>query len=73
MPNTASSNLQITVNGTLHLLQGLWLSDLVAELTLDPRSVAVELNRTIIPRSDYATTSLQAGDAVEIVRFIGGG
>jgi sulfur carrier protein len=45
----------------------------MAELALDARKVAVELNRTIVPRSEYATTTLREGDAVEIVSFIGGG
>jgi thiamine biosynthesis protein ThiS len=33
----------------------------------------VERNREIVPRSLYAATPLAAGDALEIVHFIGGG
>ena len=73
MSNTETTHSQITVNGEPHAARGALVSELVAELGLDPRQVAVEINRTIIPRSAYATTALNAGDAVEVVRFIGGG
>jgi thiamine biosynthesis protein ThiS len=49
------------------------LSDLIAELALDPRAVAIERNREIVPRSAYATTPIMDGDAIEVVGFIGGG
>ena len=46
---------------------------LVRELGLDPRQIAVERNREIVPRDSYASTPLAAGDALEIVTFVGGG
>ena len=49
------------------------ISSLVAELGLDPRKVAVELNLEIVPRSAYEITNLTDGDRIEIVHFIGGG
>jgi sulfur carrier protein len=42
-------------------------------LGVSPRAVAVEHNGEIIERDAYATTTLDDGDAVEIVRMIGGG
>ena len=42
-------------------------------LGVSPRAVAVEHNRMIIERDAYATTMLQDGDVVEIVRMVGGG
>ena len=42
-------------------------------LGVSPRAVAVEHNRMIIERDAYATTILQEGDVVEIVRMVGGG
>lgn len=42
-------------------------------LGVSPRAVAVEHNRVIIERDAYATTILQEGDVVEIVRMVGGG
>jgi thiamine biosynthesis protein ThiS len=35
--------------------------------------VAVERNLEIVPRSAYEKTSLEDGDRIEIVHFIGGG
>ncbi len=74
MSSIVSTPTQITVNGHPRgVAENSSVSDLMAELALDARKVAVELNRTIVPRSEYATTTLREGDAVEIVSFIGGG
>ena len=74
MLNTSNTTAQITVNGGQRPLANLnRVSDLIAELNLDPRKVAIELNRDIVPRSAYATTPIMDGDAIEIVGFIGGG
>jgi sulfur carrier protein len=42
-------------------------------LGVSPRAVAVEHNGVIIKRDEYETTNLDDGDAVEIVRMVGGG
>jgi thiamine biosynthesis protein ThiS len=42
-------------------------------LGVSPRAVAVEHNGVIIERDAYETTTLMDGDAVEIVRMVGGG
>jgi thiamine biosynthesis protein ThiS len=47
--------------------------DLLQDLGLGERRVAVERNRDIVPRDLYATTRLAAGDEVEVVQFVGGG
>jgi sulfur carrier protein len=47
--------------------------DLLQNLGLGERRVAVERNRDIVPRDLYATTRLTAGDEVEVVQFVGGG
>ncbi|WP_245215941.1 sulfur carrier protein ThiS [Pararoseomonas baculiformis] len=66
--------IQITVNGEARVLPApLPLADFLAGAGLDTRKVAVERNEEIVPRSTYGTTLLQAGDALEIVHFIGGG
>ena len=43
------------------------------KLGVSPRAVAVEHNGVIIERDEYARTTLGEGDAVEIVRMVGGG
>lgn len=49
------------------------LTALLAQLGIDPRKVAVERNRAIVPRSNYGETALADGDRLEIVQFVGGG
>jgi thiamine biosynthesis protein ThiS len=64
----------ITLNGeTRALARTMTVRDLLAEIGLDARKVAVERNEEIVPRSAYDATWLAAGDALEIVHFIGGG
>lgn len=49
------------------------LADLVASAGLAGKRVAIEVNREIVPRSDYPVRLLAAGDRVEVVHAIGGG
>ncbi len=66
--------MDIIVNGEMHRFEGApSVADLVARLKVDPAKIALERNREIIPRSTYGQVMLAEGDAIEIVRFIGGG
>ncbi len=66
--------ITLSLNGEPRALPGpLCLAELITELGLDTRKIAVERNRAIVPRSAYASTRLADGDALEIVHFIGGG
>ena len=66
--------MRVTVNGEEKDLEDrLTVDRLLAVLGIEPRGVAVERNKTVIPRSTFATTCLAEGDAIEIVRFVGGG
>ncbi|MEM7203017.1 MAG: sulfur carrier protein ThiS [Planctomycetota bacterium] len=49
------------------------VEDLLRRLRIDARQVAVERNRTLVRKTDYAATLLVAGDVLEIVSFVGGG
>lgn len=51
----------------------LTIAGLLAHLDIDQRRVAVELNEAVVKRARYAETPIKAGDAVEIVNFVGGG
>ena len=46
---------------------------LLEVLGLDPRTVVVELNRTIIRKQQLTETILKENDTVELVHFVGGG
>lgn len=66
--------MQLTINGKeAQTAAGTTVARLVAELGFAPGQVAVERNRGIVPRSGWEETVLCAGDAIEIVQFIGGG
>jgi len=66
--------LQLTVNGQdRSMAAGARVSDLVSDLKLDGRKIAVERNLEIVPRSQYGETALENGDRIEIVAFVGGG
>lgn len=55
------------------IADGLTVAGLLAELGLDPRTVAVERNLDIVPRGAYASQTLAEGDKLEVVTFVGGG
>jgi sulfur carrier protein len=64
----------LTLNGESQAFDGpMTVAGLLATLGLETRKVAVERNEEIVPRSRYADTWLDSGDALEIVHFIGGG
>jgi thiamine biosynthesis protein ThiS len=52
---------------------GLSVASLVAQLGMKPDRVAVELNLEIVPRTQWEMTTLQDGDKLEVVHFVGGG
>ncbi|MBN2752657.1 MAG: sulfur carrier protein ThiS [Rhodospirillaceae bacterium] len=66
--------MHITLNGeTKTVGEGLSVADLLQELGIEPRKVAVERNLEIVPKSAYAATNVADGDRFEVVHFIGGG
>jgi thiamine biosynthesis protein ThiS len=66
--------MTIILNGDKHeLVAPLSVSDLLQELEIDARRVAVELNLTVVKKAAYDSSLIKDGDAVEIVNFVGGG
>lgn len=66
--------MTLTVNGNPRdLTPGLTVQGLLEALKMELDLVAVELNRSILPKARFAETALRDGDAVEIVHFVGGG
>jgi len=66
--------MNITVNGEPRQLpDAASLQQLLAELELAGKRLAVELNEQIVPRGQFDHTRLHDGDVVEIVHAIGGG
>ncbi|RIK73093.1 MAG: thiamine biosynthesis protein ThiS [Planctomycetota bacterium] len=66
--------MQIIVNGNPRDVERTaTIASLLAELSLDPRQLAVERNLELVPRADHAATQLAEGDRLEVVTLVGGG
>ncbi len=66
--------MDIVVNGeTRTVRDGATVLSLLADLSLPDSRVAVERNREIVRKAEFAGTALREGDRLEIVTFVGGG
>jgi sulfur carrier protein len=68
--------LALTVNGEpFEVAAGSTIADLVARVTEDvePKGVAVAVDRCVIPRSEWGRTPARAGSLVEVVSATAGG
>ena len=64
----------VTINGERRrVASGTSITEMLAEVGLDPLRVAVERNLEIVPRSTFDTVMVEDGDDYEIVHFVGGG
>ena len=78
MPPTLSSQsparIDVHVNGEARAVAaGTTVADLLGELGLAGRKVAVAVNRGVVPRTAHASRALEAGDRIEILEAVGGG
>lgn len=66
--------MQAIINGKpTDIPDGSTVGDLLRELGLAGRRIAVELNGEIVPRSQHEKRCIAAGDELEVVHAIGGG
>lgn len=66
--------LAIVVNGEARSARaGESVVDLLRALGLENGRVAIERNLKILPRAEWFSTRIEAGDRYEIVQFVGGG
>lgn len=66
--------MEIQVNGESKTVPGdATVAWLIADLELQPKFVAVERNRELVPRTEHAECRLESGDQIEIVTLVGGG
>ena len=66
--------IKIKINGKINRIDDKTkLSDLVKNLKVPLRKVAIELNREIVDKKNLNKINLKADDKIEIVHFIGGG
>ena len=66
--------IEIKVNGKFkHVNENYKISDLVKDLKIPLKKVAIELNQEIIDKKKISKIILKKNDKIEIVHFIGGG
>ena len=66
--------MRVTINGEPHeVTEGLTVAELINELHLPQRRIAVEVNREILACEECAARMLRSDDEIEIVHFVGGG
>ncbi|MDQ6966035.1 MAG: sulfur carrier protein ThiS [Mariprofundaceae bacterium] len=65
--------MHIYLNGEQRNTDACSITELLAELGLQGRMIAIECNMEVVPKSTYAEATLAEGDRLEIVHMIGGG
>jgi len=74
MSVTQTNTIEIVLNGNLRSIPaGLSVLGLLEHIGIVADRVAVELDRSIVRKPDWAGTAVEAGAHVEVVHFVGGG
>jgi len=69
-----SSPIKIYVNGDLKKFPlKINIISILESLNISSKHIAIEINESLVFRSDWEKTNLKDGDKVEIVKAIGGG
>ncbi len=74
MQITETKHIQIAVNGEDRSVpEGASLLEVLSHLGIQADRVAIEKDRAIVRKGDWAATIVQPGAQLEIVQFVGGG
>jgi sulfur carrier protein len=65
--------MKIRINGEMLETQALDLLAFVKTRNLDPSSLIIEHNHTLVRQTSWAETRLKEGDSIELLSFVGGG
>ncbi len=66
--------MKIRLNGEIREVEdGMTIQSLLDSLSIKAQGIAIDVNREIVPKRLFGETALKDGDAVEIVRMVGGG
>lgn len=65
--------MNIYINGEARQVKASTLAELVVELELQQKRIAVEMNSNLVPKSRHASTLLSDGATIEIIQAVGGG
>jgi thiamine biosynthesis protein ThiS len=70
----SETTVRVTVNGEVREIEpGQSVTAFLGSLGLHPGLVVVERNREILDRDRYGDVTIEAGDVLELVHFVGGG
>lgn len=66
--------ITLQINGEARQFkEGISVAELIAEMSLTGKRIALERNGEIVPRSSFSSQPLADGDKLEIVVAVGGG
>ncbi len=65
--------MNIIVNNQSHNIKSQSLTEMIEELSIETKGVAIALNNKVIPRAQWSETSLSDADNVVIVSAVFGG
>ncbi|GMQ99391.1 MAG: sulfur carrier protein ThiS [Mariprofundaceae bacterium] len=65
--------MEIHLNGEQKQVTAANIAELLCELGMENRMIAIERNLEVVPKSKYNETALSNGDRIEVVHMIGGG
>ena len=69
-----AKKIEIKINGkVIKIIDNTKLSNLIKNLKIPIKKVAIELNQEIIDKTKLSKINLKKNDKIEIVHFIGGG
>lgn len=69
-----ATNIHVTLNGEQRELPGgMSVDDLLENVGMKAELVAVEINRELVRKRDFAVRRVDEGDQIEVVEFVGGG
>jgi thiamine biosynthesis protein ThiS len=67
------SDVEVQINGESRVVVSTTIAELIKELSLSGKKLAIERNREIVSREHYEITPVSSGDQLEIIHFVGGG
>lgn len=68
--------MKIIVNGQEHTVpEGMTLEEFLStkRISKEDKGIAVAVNDTVVPKSNWASVRIEEGDQIEIVRAVQGG
>lgn len=63
----------VKINGEVKEIAGKNLLEYLKEAGFEPERVVVERNLEIVPKEELGNVMIQDEDAIEVLRFVGGG